>query len=70
MSNKKYCCSQMESHAEHQCAMHPDPFDCPDNLIYRSDEARYGIIIHDGASSFIEISFCPWCGKKLKSAEI
>ncbi|WP_404900450.1 hypothetical protein PV791_04820 [Priestia filamentosa] len=25
----------------------------------------YGLIVHDGGSSTIEMSFCPWCGKKL-----
>ncbi|WP_412762571.1 DUF6980 family protein [Priestia aryabhattai] len=26
---------------------------------------EYGLIIHDGGSSIIGISFCLWCGKKL-----
>jgi len=26
---------------------------------------EYGILILDGGSSKLRISFCPWCGKKL-----
>lgn len=41
-------------------------FDCPDNLIfYSSIFDEYGIIIHHGGSSSIEIAYCPWCGTKL-----
>jgi hypothetical protein len=65
MTNK-HCCETMTDKVNYVCKQHKDPFDCPDNLIFysaRFDE--YGIIIHDGGSSFIEISFCPWCGTKL-----
>jgi hypothetical protein len=36
----------------------------PDALI---DQVRggYGIIVHDGSVSVIEIAFCPWCGAQL-----
>jgi hypothetical protein len=27
------------------------------------------MIVHDGGSSFIEISFCPWCGAKLPESK-
>ncbi|KIL45088.1 DUF6980 family protein [Jeotgalibacillus soli] len=38
----------------------------PDNLIFYSSKFdEYGIIVHDGGTSFIEISYCPWCGTKL-----
>jgi len=26
---------------------------------------EYGIPVHDGGSSKVVISFCPWCGKQL-----
>ncbi|WP_419964797.1 DUF6980 family protein [Pelomonas caseinilytica] len=26
---------------------------------------EYGIAVVDGGSSFIEIHYCPWCGKRL-----
>ena len=46
------------------CNQHADRYDCPDALI---DQVRggYGIIVHDGSTSFIKIAFCPWCGAKL-----
>jgi hypothetical protein len=38
----------------------------PDAIIRFHKKSRdYGIPIHDGGSSFIEIEFCPWCGAKL-----
>lgn len=45
------------------CEQHPDRFGCPDALIHYSPASGdYGIIIHDGGSSFVTIEFCPWCG--------
>jgi hypothetical protein len=39
----------------------------PDAIIrFHKTTKDYGIPIHDGGSSFIEIEFCPWCGTKLK----
>ncbi len=56
----------MTHYVSYQCDKHPNPFDCPDNLIFYSKKLGcYGIIIHDGGSSFSEIKYCPWCGKKL-----
>ena len=38
----------------------------PDAIIrFHKKTKDYGIPIHDGGSSFIEIGFCPWCGTKL-----
>jgi len=57
----------MDHNINFKCKKHSSPFDCPDNLLFYSKKSnRYGIIIHDGGSSFIVISYCPWCGKKLK----
>ncbi|WP_083321008.1 DUF6980 family protein [Hymenobacter glacialis] len=65
-SNPTYCCEQMVSQVTHSCETHPDPFHCPDTLVHQSvNNGTYGLIIHDGGSSFISISFCPWCGSKL-----
>jgi hypothetical protein len=56
----------MQDNATHRCPQHPNKFDCPDNLIdYRAKTNYYGIIIHDGGSSSIQIQYCPWCGKAL-----
>jgi hypothetical protein len=55
----------MEHNVSSTCTLHPDRFDCPDALIDNSGD-RYGIIIHDGGRSTIEIGFCPWCAAELK----
>jgi hypothetical protein len=62
----KHCCEMMRSNVEKQCDEHPDRHDCPDCLIdYRPRQNRYGLIVHDGGTSVIEIRFCPWCGSEL-----
>jgi hypothetical protein len=56
----------MRSNLENHCDRHPDRFDCPDCLVAKSEiSGAYGLIIHDGGSSFVQIDFCPWCGTKL-----
>ena len=51
----------MKYHIEYKCDTHKYSFDCPDKIINYSEKQNiYGIIIHDGGSSFIEIEFCPW----------
>ncbi len=63
-----HCCEMMRSNVESVCEQHPDRYDCPDCLIdFWPDAPAYGIMIHDGGSSTIEISYCPWCGTKLQS---
>jgi hypothetical protein len=60
----------MADAVSYRCGQHPDPFDCHDCLIYyepRFDE--YGIIVHDGGSSYALIDFCPFCGKKLPESK-
>ena len=38
----------------------------PDAIIrFRKSSKGYGIPIHDGGNSYIEIEFCPWCGTRL-----
>ncbi|MGG0889534.1 DUF6980 family protein [Cytobacillus horneckiae] len=62
----KHCCDQMTYHANLTCEIHKNLFDCPDKLIiFHEEDCEYGLIIHDGGSSTIEIMFCPWCGKNL-----
>ena len=65
----KHCCEMMKHNVEHKCEQHPSPFDCPDNIIFFNEKKReYGIIVHDGGSSFIKIKYCPWCGEELTHA--
>lgn len=67
---KEHCCIIMSGQINYVCEKHDDPFDCPDYLIvYTSKFDEYGLIFHDGGSSFSEISFCPWCGSKLPDSK-
>jgi hypothetical protein len=50
------------------CDVHKSRHACPDALIELTD-GRYGLIVHDGGSSSIQINFCPWCGSPLNNDE-
>jgi hypothetical protein len=64
-----HCCELMQRAIEHDCPDHPNSFDCADCLIHYSPKFReYGLIVHDGGSSTIEIRFCPWCGQALPAS--
>lgn len=66
MSDNQDCCEAMTNQLIVRCEQHSDPFDCADNLIYHAEAlAEYGIMIHDGGSSYCVIHYCPWCGTKL-----
>ena len=53
-----------------KCEKHPNPFDCPDALIFYSEKfEEYGLIVHDGGASYVKISFCPWCGGRLPDSK-
>ncbi len=66
MTKKKYCCNWMKYFSETSCSTHADRFDCADNLIhYSKSHRKFGVIIHDGGSSFMTFNFCPWCGTKV-----
>jgi len=64
MLNVPYCCYRMAGDLEHQCSMHPDRSDCPDAFIAELN-GGFGLMVHDGGSSAVEIAFCPWCGSAL-----
>ena len=65
-----HCCSRMKEAVETVCDQHADPFDCPDVLLYYTPKFdEYGIIVHDGGSSFLGIDYCPWCGSKLPESK-
>jgi uncharacterized protein DUF6980 len=62
----QHCCDSMNYWATFVCDQHPNPFECPDSLVIFDEAKRaYGLIVHDGGSSYIAIQFCPWCGSKL-----
>jgi len=59
----------METEVNRKCAEHSDPFDCPDHTVYYSTEFKeYGIIVHDGGSTYSVIRYCPWCGSNLPTS--
>jgi hypothetical protein len=60
----------MERQLAWHCDMHSDPFDCPDCLVHYVEKFdEYGLIIHDGGTSFCLISHCPWCGTALPESK-
>lgn len=66
MERGEYCCQRLDYHLNQVCAFHKDdPYTCPDSVIVKTGKG-FGLPIHDGGSSFIEIKFCPWCGSRFK----
>ena len=66
----KQCCDEMEKKLAWHCNMHADPFDCPDCLVlYNEKFDEYGLVIHDGGSSVLQIHYCPWCGRRLPESK-
>ncbi len=62
----EHCCERMDQAVHYRCPNHPNPFECPDNLVcYSEEREEYGLIVHDGSESYVVIEFCPWCGKHL-----
>ncbi|MGH3035219.1 MAG: DUF6980 family protein [Gaiellaceae bacterium] len=67
---KQHCCEAMARAVEVECETHPDRFDCPDALVYWSTRfEEYGLIVHDGGSSYVMIAVCPWCGARLPGSK-
>jgi hypothetical protein len=62
---KSVCCDSMARQLNWSCDEHSSPFECPDVLVSRFKDNRIGLLIHDGGTSQIEISYCPWCGASL-----
>ena len=59
-----FCCDRMAFDLSQTCDRHAAREDCPDNLVAQVS-GGFGLIVHDGGGSVIEIGFCPWCGVKL-----
>ena len=58
-----YCCLEMAYHLAT-----PGNRDDVDQIIDRFPSSKqFGIPIHDGGSSHIQINFCPWCGTRLNT---
>jgi hypothetical protein len=66
MPERNECCKKMEHDLKATCDIHAFRKDCPDMLVdYHKSSGSYVLMIHDGGSSGITISYCPWCGTKL-----
>lgn len=61
-----FCCGAMSDAVKYRCPDHEHRSDCADCLIeHYPSSGDYGILIHDGGTSYMRISFCPWCGTRL-----
>jgi len=64
------CCASMLKQLNWKCGDHLSLEDCPDALVgLFGKHANYGLLIHDGGSSHIEIAYCPWCGTRLRGGK-
>lgn len=62
------CCRALEDALEFTCKTHAGPYECPDVVIVRTQRGL-GLPIHDGGTSFIEITYCPFCGSLALTTE-
>ena len=61
-----YCCENMCNFTREDTGVNEEIYQNPDVLIvYIPKFDEYGIIIHDGGESSVQINYCPWCGNKL-----
>jgi hypothetical protein len=60
----------MRTELTRNCGEGVDRFRCPDTLVaYTQKYDEYGMIVHDGGSSVVQILFCPWCGARLPESK-
>jgi hypothetical protein len=65
--NKIFCCEEMAGEVKKSIGSDGAiMYDNADVIINKWGNGIYGIPVHDGGTSVIEINHCPWCGKKLK----
>lgn len=75
-----YCCSDMQYHANRWCEQPKlqdgskfgvskphDKWECGDFVMHSPKPGVFGIPVHDGGSSHIEIRYCPWCSRHLSA---
>jgi phage gp36-like protein len=59
----KHCCTKMTYYLTFNKKGNQINYDSV--VVFSRKGKSYGIPIHDGGSSFIEINWCPWCGSHL-----
>jgi hypothetical protein len=66
--NKIFCCQEMaDKIAKSFDTNGVIKYDNTDVLINKWGNGTFGIPIHNGSTSVVEIKHCPWCGTKLKA---
>src|SRR5439155_14634076 len=61
----RHCCEAMRRQVK-LSVQGPSPPRGEDALVaYLPKFNEYGLMVHDGGSSVVLISFCPWCGAQL-----
>ena len=66
INHKKYCCVNMAYYLiEDKISKDNEEINYNSVITHTSKRKEFGIPIHDGGSSYIQIAYCPWCGKKL-----
>jgi hypothetical protein len=66
----QHCCERLRDVVSQTCDAHADPNDCPDALVrYSPQYDEYGLLLHDGGTSAVQIAFCPWCGARLPESK-
>jgi len=65
-----FCCNKMQKSVTYKCDHDHDKWECGDQILHYGEVFdEYGLIIHDGGATFVSISYCPWCGKKLPESK-
>jgi hypothetical protein len=59
------CCEALAAQLNWSCDKHASPSECPDALVGCFADGRFGLFVHDGGTSYVEIKYCPWCGARL-----
>jgi hypothetical protein len=69
---RTHCCEMMTFQVRRlgQCTKGcTGAHDCPDCLVTCATDDSYGLLIHDGGASFVQIAYCPWCGTQLPGGD-
>ncbi len=63
---ESFPCVHIAYYSTFTCDESNDPWECADAVLVRGEsDAHYGIPVRDGGSSYIEVRYCPWCGKQI-----
>jgi hypothetical protein len=67
----------MQAQIDATCRDHPELSQCADSVVGKwpggrngMPEPTYGLRVHDGGDSFLQIEYCPWCGQSLLPVQV